>query len=191
MHWLNHVYHAIPPSQAALVPYYRRSEFVGLPVDAQREKIAMSARLFAAQGIEPRIFMAPGHSFDRGTIEALLAETNIRWITDGISHRPFSRFGINWLPQQTPKLPGTVLPGVWTVCIHPNTMDQRALDAFVRRLERARRFVIAPEKAMAEPPQYGVSDRLFAGMYWPLRSLRRRAVSVLKGRAADQKIEID
>jgi hypothetical protein len=72
-------------------------------------------------GIEPRVWVAPSHSFDHTTLIVLQEETTIRIISDGLARRPYTERGFFWIPQQ---LWGLVEKGrgVWTACFHPNTM---------------------------------------------------------------------
>ncbi len=179
LHGLNHVYHPDPPGARALVPFHRRGEFVGLSLDEQRRMIARAWGIFCNEGLEPDFFMAPSHSFDRLTLEAIRAETSIRWITDGISFRPFERYGFQWLPQQIWRLRDAPT-GVWTVCLHPNMMSETELRSFIDEL-RLRHGGVRPVQDFAGAcPAHGSADRAFALAYW----LARRAVGAVKPGAA-------
>ncbi len=165
LHGLNHLYHDDPKGSRALVPFHRHGEFVGLPLDAQRALLRQALVIFSANGVAPTFFMAPSHSFDSVTLEALAVETPIRWITDGVSFRPFSRHGFLWLPQQTWGFRAVVPLGVWTVCLHPNTMRNEEVDDLVQAL-KSRRAEITSADAVAAPLAYGAADAAFAALYW-------------------------
>jgi Uncharacterized protein conserved in bacteria (DUF2334) len=131
MHGHTHVMHVT--DQELLVPYYRRSEFAGLSLDQQKTKIKSAWRIFLSQGIEPQIWVAPAHSFDRLTLLALREETSIKVVSDGIAWNTFYEFGFHWIPQQLWKLVSR-RSGLWTVCLHPNQMDGRATEALRRHI---------------------------------------------------------
>lgn len=116
----------------SLLGLSRASEFTGVPAETQREWIATGLRILRGQGLNPRIFVAPRHGFDKHTLGALRAE-GINLLSDGFARVPFVRGGLTWIPQQ---LWGPVDKpnGVWTICLHPNTAsdeDVSLLRAFL------------------------------------------------------------
>ena len=73
--------------------------------------------------------MAPAHSLDHATLQ-VLADNNIKTITDGFSLYPYYYKEILFVPQllSTPrKMPF----GVYTWCLHPNNMGEDS----IQRLE--------------------------------------------------------
>jgi hypothetical protein len=124
MHGHTHVMHST--DEKLLVPYYKRSEFAGLTFDEQKTKIRAAWKLFLSQGVEPRIWVAPAHSFNSLTLKALSEETSIRIVSDGIAWNAFYEQGFHWIPQQIWKLTPRN-SGLWTVCLHPNQMDDASL----------------------------------------------------------------
>jgi predicted deacetylase len=123
MHGHTHVMH--PTSGRILVPYYRRSEFAGLSFEQQKLKVRSAWNLFLSQRVEPKIWVAPAHSFDALTLKALREETPIRIVSDGIAWNSFYEDGFYWIPQQMWKL-APRKSGLWTVCLHPNQMNEEA-----------------------------------------------------------------
>lgn len=108
------------------------SEFAGVPAQIQRTWIIEGLRILRAHGLNPRIWVAPRHGFDRNTLNALGAE-GIALISDGFARIPFRSGGATWIPQQ---LWGPVNKpkGLWTICVHANTAsdaDISALRAFL------------------------------------------------------------
>ncbi len=155
------------------MPFNTFSEYIGQSLEEQRASIARSWRRFKDEGIHPPLFMAPAHSLDDTTLQALRAETDISWITDGISWRPFKRKGFNWLPQQFFRLRRPPPIGAWTVCLHPNTMTTAAVDAFAARLARLKALVVQPQQVLGvEPAEHGAADRAFESAYWRLAKLK-------------------
>jgi predicted deacetylase len=131
MHGYTHVMH---PTQTKLVlPFYPRSEFAGLTLEAQAEKLRAAWSLFLAQGIEPKIWVAPAHCFDLVTLQALRRETSIRIVSDGIAWDTFYEHEFHWIPQQLWSL-AERRSGLWTVCLHPNTMNDSAIAALDQAL---------------------------------------------------------
>jgi hypothetical protein len=116
----------------SLVRLARTSEFAGVPARIQRAWISEGLRILRAHGLNPRIWVAPRHGFDRNTLDALSAE-GIALLSDGFARIPFRRGGATWIPQQ---LWGPVdkPKGLWTICVHANTAsdaDISALRAFL------------------------------------------------------------
>ena len=71
--------------------------------------------------------MAPCHSFDTLTLNSLQSISNMRFISDGFSFRPYERYGFKWIPQQLWKF--KIIPfGIWTICFHPNTMSSEDIN---------------------------------------------------------------
>jgi predicted deacetylase len=129
MHGYRHVMH--PTDAKLMLPYYRRSEFAGLSLAEQAAKIRSAWQLFLAEGVVPQVWVAPAHSFDLLTLEAVRAETSIRVVSDGIAWKSFREQGFHWIPQQLWGLAERKW-GLWTVCLHPNQMTEEAIAAFGR-----------------------------------------------------------
>jgi predicted deacetylase len=124
MHGYRHLMH--PTDAKLLVPFYKRSEFAGLPLADQAAKIKSAWQLFLAEGVVPQVWVAPAHSFDVATLDAVQAETSIRVVSDGIAWQPFRAQGFHWVPQQLWRLTERKW-GLWTVCLHPNQMTEESI----------------------------------------------------------------
>jgi predicted deacetylase len=110
----------------------RTSEFAGVAPETQRWWIGDGLRILRAQGLNPRIWVAPRHGFDRYTLDALSAE-GIALLSDGFARVAFRRAGVTWIPQQLWS-PVHKPKGLWTICLHPHTAsraDISALRAFL------------------------------------------------------------
>lgn len=166
MHGYQHVFHTIDRDKMIL-PFHDRSEFAGLPLNKQAEKIRASLRLFKQEGIQPKVWIAPAHCFDSITLAALLQETSIRVISDGLAVKPFYDHGFMWLPQQLWQLAPRKF-GLWTVCLHPNTMSLSQIDAFGRQSSNkfyAERMTSFDEIEMDTRAKSYI-DRLYAHYFW-------------------------
>ncbi len=114
-----------------------RSEFAGLSYEEQNEKILAGKKIFEENGIRIDAFMAPSHSFDEVTLRALV-NNDIRVITDGTAFFPHYYRDVMFVPQllATPrKMPF----GIYTWCLHPNTMDNKRVEhvgEFIRRYQK-------------------------------------------------------
>jgi len=133
LHGFQHVCNALG---RGLIPVNRHSEFAGAPEQYQRLWIQAGIKILRGHGLEPRIWVAPRHGFDRMTIRVLRQE-GIRLISDGFAKRPYSYLGATWIPQQLWS-PVERRSGLWTICIHPGTAEDRevaALERFLREFE--------------------------------------------------------
>jgi hypothetical protein len=124
MHGFEHLY---SNSQRGLIGINQRSEFSGISLEQQKKMLKIGYEKFQDEGIKTTIFIAPSHSFDKNTISALKAVTGIENISDGFYFNPICKDGINWLPQQLWK-PKIKRFGVWTICLHPETLRKRDFD---------------------------------------------------------------
>ncbi len=118
----------------SLLPLHRMSEFAGYPLDEQRRRIRAGLDLLRRKGLSPRLFVAPKHSFDRTTLRAL-REEGLPFLSDGFARIPFTRDGVTWIPQQLWG-PAGRSKGLWTICIHPDSMNPRRLAELKRFLGR-------------------------------------------------------
>lgn len=141
LHGYNHVYST---KCWGINPVNKRSEFAGEPLEVQKEKIKKGVQIFKENGINPRVFIAPSHTFDLNTINALKECSEIRIISDTIASKPYTNKGMTFVPQQTGvarNLPFKVI----TCCYHPNMMtnkDFEDLDKFLS--ENSKKFIEFP-----------------------------------------------
>lgn len=122
--------HACTNRGKSLIPLHGTSEFAGVDETTQREWIAAGLRILRVHGLEPTVWVAPRHGFDRTTLR-LLRNEGIRIVSDGFARRPFVREDLTWIPQQLWS-PVPKPSGVWTICLHANT----AADAEIARLRK-------------------------------------------------------
>lgn len=132
MHGYQHLMH--PTKSRLILPFYQRSEFGGLAYEVQASKIRKSWKLFLNQGVEPAIWVAPAHCFDLDTLKAVFNETRIRIISDGIARDHFFDSDFIWLPQQLWRLEEKAT-GLWTTCLHPNSISPEQLATLADKLQ--------------------------------------------------------
>jgi predicted deacetylase len=137
LHGYQHLYETEIPG---IVPLNRFSEFAGVELERQTNKIESGINIFRKRGITPRVWVAPGHSFDQNTLTALRNSSNIRVVSDGFDLFPYMYDNFYFIPQQLWRIRKVPI-GTWTVCLHPNTMSpdsfehlSRSLPAIARRI---------------------------------------------------------
>jgi predicted deacetylase len=118
--------HACTQKGRSLVPMHRYSEFAGVSLEEQSRWINCGLAILRSHGLEPRLWAAPRHGFDRNTLRAL-RRAGIEYLCDGLGRVPVRRDGMVWIPQQLWR-PAEKTSGVWTICIHPNTMTDSDAD---------------------------------------------------------------
>jgi predicted deacetylase len=173
MHGYKHLMHRT--DSTLLVPYYRRSEFAGLSLEAQTLKIRSAWQLFLAQGVVPEVWVAPAHSFDVVTLKAISAETSIRVVSDGIAWNSYHEHGFHWIPQQLWGLAERGW-GLWTVCLHPNQMTEQSIADFDAAMSRGfQRQIIRFTDIRLRSSRKTLLERLYHEYFWwRWRTLARR-----------------
>jgi hypothetical protein len=126
LHGYQHKYVICHPG---IVTPRKKSEFAGVPVVEQEEKLWRGMQIFKHHGIKSHLWIAPSNSFDAATV-SLLPKFGITMICDGHFRFPFiCRSNMFWIPQQ---LFGfrPAPAGVWTVCYHHNQWSSADLRKF-------------------------------------------------------------
>ena len=144
MHGYQHRYVA---RASGLVALRKKSEFAGLPPEEQEDKLRRGMEVFEREGIRPKVWIAPGHTFDEFTV-ALLPKVGIRIINDGYFRLPYcDDHAMIWVPQQL----GGFRPapaGVWTICYHHNEWTAADLDQFRSDVQRYRNQIWSLDEAV-------------------------------------------
>lgn len=156
--------HRLQRSAAGLVPVNRYSEFVGVSEGEQRRRIREGVDILEKRGLAPVVWVAPAHGLDPATLLSLRAESKMRIISDGLSMRPFRRWGFTWLPQQLWR-PRAVTRGFWTLCIHPNDMDDDAVRRLEAYISSHRDSFGDPHSAAASAVDFGLTDALAGAVF--------------------------
>lgn len=115
-----HGYQHMSKGGGGTLSIHNSGEFGGLDFKFQESMIASGKKIIKTNLVNPEIFIAPRHSFDKNTVEALKIN-GINYISDGIALYPFKKWGIVWLPQILWR-PRKGLFGMITVALHINTM---------------------------------------------------------------------
>ncbi len=132
LHGYNHVFRT---DCGGINPVNRRSEFAGVPYEEQKQMISDGVAILHRHGINPKVFFAPAHTFDENTIKALQEVSDIRIISDTPANKPYSKYGMTFVPQQSGhvrKLPFNTV----TFCYHPNTTSDKSFDELENFLKK-------------------------------------------------------
>ncbi len=155
LHGFDHVYINNESGINRITPH---SEFVGLTVEEQTKRIAEGIKIFENNGLKrPDVFVAPSHSLDLNTLEAL-KNNQILVVSDGLYTHPYLYKGLKWVPNQL-WWPQEKKEGVWTICYHPETTTDEAFEQLKKFIERHKSEFIAIEDT--QESSIGLIDRLY------------------------------
>ena len=174
-----HGYHHLCLSRGrGLLGLHRATEFAGVEMRTQRAWIGEGLRILRSHGLDPRIWVAPRHGFDRNTLEALRAE-GLPVLSDGFGSAAFLREGVTWIPQQLWR-PVEKASGLWTICVHSNTARDEEITALRKFLaSHAAQFTSVDEVLVRfQPATLTLAERFQAEV-----ALRRFKISQAVGRA--------
>lgn len=165
LHGYNHVYCT---NKGGINPVNPRSEFAGLVLEEQRTKIRNGIEILRKHEVEPKVFFAPSHTFDENTIKALIQESNIRIISDTIANKPYQKYGMTFVPQQSGRV--RKLPFYMTTfCYHPNMMEKQDFEVLENFLnQNCDKFIEFPMQQSSRNQSF--YDRLLKKFYFARRS---------------------
>ena len=137
MHGCTHVYDV--PSPKTVLCGRKHSEFAGKPYEEQFRLIKEGKEFLASKGIETDVFFAPGHTYDNNTLRAL-RDNGFRYNIDGLSRRPYRRFGVVQIPCRCFGIPRKLRGPINGAVLHTNewATEEKAGDyrAFLDYCER-------------------------------------------------------
>jgi predicted deacetylase len=140
--------HLCNSSGKSLVALHRESEFAGADEDVQRHWIRKGLEILRGQGLNPRLFVAPRHGFDRATLRAL-NEEGLGFLSDGFARLSATRDEVVLIPQQLWK-PLSRSKGLWTICIHSNTEPDTAVEKLRKFLHEHRAQLTSFDQVVVE-----------------------------------------
>lgn len=172
LHGYQHLFHKIDRKKN-IFPYYGRSEFSGLSLKEQRDKIRKGFKIFKKNNIKPTVWVAPGHCFDSITLKALKLETDIKIISDGIAFNQYKKFDFHFIPQQLWNY--KVRPfGLWTICLHPDTMSLNEINVFEKSIEflSKKNRITSVKKFKFKCNKPSIWDQLYSFYFWQKYNLK-------------------
>jgi predicted deacetylase len=158
--------HRYVSQESGIIGLNKYSEFAGLPKQEQYTKLKKGLEIFARERVHADVWVAPAHSFDHNTVQAL-ASLEVKTISDGMSLFPYrDRQGMFWVPQQLWKF-RTAPFGVWTVCIHPPDRLYKDADFFRKCIREHKASVTSLRAVMEEyaTRKHSVVDGGFARLW--------------------------
>jgi predicted deacetylase len=164
---LHGIEHKYVTKHKSLVPINDYSEFAGVPLAKQKEKIREGMKIFKKHNISCQSWIAPAHSFDENTIKALKEESDIHIISDGIAFSPYYEHKMHWIPQQLWK-PREMFFGTWTICYHPDEMKDKDFERLEAFLEKNFQKVISIKKLKLTKRTKNIVEKSFEKFYWKL-----------------------
>ncbi|MDX9917725.1 MAG: DUF2334 domain-containing protein [Gudongella sp.] len=170
LHGYTHVYIT---KCGGINPVNLQSEFAGVPLEVQKDKIKNALEVFEKQGLYPKIFSAPSHTFDLNTLEALRQISQIRVISDTVANDIYKNKGFHFIPQQcgrVRKLPIKLI----TFCYHPNEMEEVDFDRLELFINKERNKFVDYSNVAMKDRQYGLYDHLLRQLYFTGRKLRQK-----------------
>jgi hypothetical protein len=178
--------HVCTSGSGGLLPLHRHTEFAGVPQETQRIWIREGCNSLRSHGLNPTIFVAPRHGFDRATLLALQAE-GIQLLSDGFARVPFVRGGITWIPQQLWG-PADKDKGLWTICVHSNSAGPAQVERLHAFLHIHSSQFTSVDRVLAEfsPAPLSLAERVYET--WALlrtRASRARNRRKYRNRAVD------
>lgn len=158
---------------SGLNPLWARSEFAGVPLEHQKEKIRKGVAACRANGIEPKYFFAPAHTYDENTLQALREESNIRIISDTIAIKPYRKDDFVFIPQLGGHCTEMKLPGIWTFCLHPSAMTEENFVATEKFLQAHKNEMLGfDELKLTNLKGKSLMGRLLSWVYFTRRRLK-------------------
>lgn len=170
LHGYDHCYIS---QKAGINPFWNRSEFAGVALDIQKDKIHKGIAVLEEHDISPKYFFAPSHTYDNNTLEALKTESTIRVISDSIGTKPYTYKGFVFIPQIIGHCTVPPISGVWTFCLHPNTMkeeDFKATELFLK--EHYHEFTRFDLLDLSEVKSKSLFDRFLSKSFFAYRRIR-------------------
>lgn len=169
LHGFEHLYIS---NHGGINPLHNRSEFAGVPLEAQKEKIKKGLNILSAHDISPTVFFPPGHTFDENTLKALAEESDIKVVSDTISSSVYYYKGFWFVPQQSGrcrKIPVRIA----TYCFHPNTMQEKNFAELESFLNKNKKLLTDFSNIdFSNKRKMGIYDRLLKRAYFLLRRMR-------------------
>ena len=160
--------HVFETEEGGINPVNKRSEFAGVPLDRQKEKIKNGYEILKKNKIETKIFFAPAHTFDKNTLIALKEESSIRIISDTVSNNVYFKDGFYFIPQQSGvcrKLPFKIV----TFCYHPNIMEDDDFDRLEKFLELYGTSFVSVEQIKLHKKKRSLLDLILKELYFMRR----------------------
>jgi predicted deacetylase len=145
VHGYRHLCHS---GGKSILKLHTQTEFAGVDFTTQKDWIREGFRIVAEKGLHPRLWVAPRHGFDENTLRALRSE-GVEYVSDGFARVPHRWRGLTWIPQQLWE-PVAKTEGLWTICIHPSTLEPSAFEGLRHFLRNHRDQITSFDRVIRE-----------------------------------------
>lgn len=170
LHGYDHVYLT---NEGGINPVHKRSEFAGLSIKEQEQKIENGVAILKENGLYADYFFAPSHTFDENTIKALKNKSEIRRICDTIGTTPYRKEDIIYYPQQFGSFKQINCSGYWTFCFHPNNVEESFFDEFESFISSNRkRFISFNSIDVDKVKRKKMIDHILSLIYFTYRFIK-------------------
>jgi len=129
--------HEIITNDGGELKLNEKSEFAGLDYKNQFERIKKGKTILQSWGFNPVTFISPWHSFDKNTIRAVRSNS-FKIISDGVGLFPYKKDKLLFIPQILWQPPKYFIPGVLTVCLHPDVLPDDEIHQISSFITRSR-----------------------------------------------------
>ncbi len=172
LHGYDHCYISDKGMQG-LNPMWSRSEFAGVSLEKQKEKIRKGVAILKEHGLIANYFFAPSHTFDDNTLTALKEESEIRIISDTVGTKPYKMNEFSIIPQLGGHCTKMVIPGYWTFCLHPNMMtDENFVQTESFLKEYKTNFIAFSKINLDGLNKKDLFSRILSWLYFTQRKIR-------------------
>lgn len=170
LHGYNHVYLT---KEKGINPVNKKSEFAGVNLQVQKQKIRDGIYILQKNNINPKIFFAPSHTFDKNTLIALKSESNINVISDTIANDIYFKDDFYFIPQQIGS-PRNLYLKLVTICLHPNTMTNNDFIKLDKFLYNNKNKFTSFNNIELKNKQLNLYDKALSKLYFILRKLSNK-----------------
>lgn len=170
LHGYDHCYIS---TSSGVNPMWNRSEFAGISYEKQCQKIRDGYTILKKNGLNPKFFFAPSHTFDENTLAAIKKCTDIRIISDTIATKPYRSGDFIFVPQLGGKFKEVCISGFWTFCMHPSYMsdlDFKNMEHFLKMHKDD--FIGFDQLDLTHVRKKDIFSRLLSNTYFLYRKIR-------------------
>ncbi len=132
---------------------------------SKQKKIREGYKIFRDFNVNPEIWIAPSHCFDKITLQAIFNETSIRVVSDGIALNQYFEDSFHWIPQQLWNFKLKKY-GLWTVCLHPNEMTNDDLESLRNNLIKFSSKIISYKDIILTERKKNIFDIFYSFYFW-------------------------
>ena len=154
-------------------PINKRSEFAGVSLDKQKQKIRDGIKKFNEKNLDATIFFAPSHTFDMNTLEALRLESEIRIISDTVANEIYKMRDFYFIPQQSGHVQSLPFK-ITTFCYHPNNMNNLEFETLEKFIKENRDKFANFEDLIFKDRNLNIYDRFLRHLYFFTRATRNK-----------------